>query len=119
MGLMPPADVVWLLGFLGFNWPMADEELLLEGMTHVREFATELDHVHRSANAVAAGVHAENRGASIDAFHEHWQRIGGEGGHVYRLRTEVEILADVLEVYAGVVLAAKLAIIGALIVGAT
>lgn len=115
MSIMLPDDLVWVLNLLGFMWPEADEDKLREAAQHWREFAAEVGHVTQDANRVAATVAGENRGSSIDAFHQHWQGVGGSSGSLAQTQQAAEIVADVLDGYAAVVVIAKGIVIAQLI----
>jgi len=72
MSLEIPGELRSLLGVLGYTWPEADEDKLLEmGQAWLR-FATTLDTLTASAQASAAPVWSANTGADIAAFEQWW-----------------------------------------------
>src|SRR5437879_12757709 len=79
MSRMLPGELAWVLDLLGFNWPQADEDRLMEAAQHWKDFASELGHIRQDAERVAAQVGAENRGAAVEAFGQDWRVGGGRG----------------------------------------
>lgn len=72
MSLELPTELRSLLGVLGYNWPEADEDKLLEmGQAWLR-FATTLETLTGSAQASASPVWSANAGADITAFERWW-----------------------------------------------
>ncbi|MFC4069391.1 WXG100-like domain-containing protein [Actinoplanes subglobosus] len=72
MGLQLPGELVWLLGELGFNWPEADEEKLIDvAMTWI-DFGAALEQAVTAGDAAAQQVWAANLGADITAFQQAW-----------------------------------------------
>src|SRR5437870_7900235 len=99
---MLPAELAWVLELLGFNWPQADEDRLMEAAQHWKDFASELGHIRQDAERVAAQVGAENRGAAVEAFGHYWWEVGG-GGQLTQAEQAAEQVAEVLEGFAAVV----------------
>lgn len=116
MAVALPGELVWVLNLLGFNWPEADEDRLRECAQHWRVFAAEVGHVRDDANRVAATVCAENRGASIDAFHSYWQHVGGSGGHLDEAQEAANLAAAALDGMAVLIEGIKAAIVAQLII---
>jgi hypothetical protein len=111
MSLLLPSELAWVLNLLGFNWPEADEDKLVEAAQHWRDFAAEVGHIMDDANRHATQVRAENTGLAIEAFGQYWEGIGGPGGHLIQARQSAEVVADVLDGFAAVVVAVKAAVI--------
>ncbi|WP_457810468.1 WXG100-like domain-containing protein, partial [Streptomyces rimosus] len=65
---MLPDPLEWVLDMLGFNWPHADEDKLIQCAQVWRQFANEVaGHQARGASA-ASNVLAANTGDAIDGF---------------------------------------------------
>jgi hypothetical protein len=104
MSLMLPSELATVLNLLGFQWPEADEDKLMEAAQHWRDFASEVGQIKGTASRHATQVAAENVGASVDAFNHHWQQVGSR---LSEAQEAAEIVAGVLEAFAGVVIAVK------------
>ena len=66
--LMLPDSLEWVLEMLGFQWPTADEDKLLECAQVWRQFAADITEVQVQGVASAGNVLGENYGDSIDGF---------------------------------------------------
>ncbi|MEV4535838.1 hypothetical protein AB0J82_18625 [Asanoa sp. NPDC049518] len=72
MSLELPGELRSLLGVLGYTWPEADEDKLLEmGQAWLR-FATTLDTLTANANSTASPIWSTHTGTDITAFQEWW-----------------------------------------------
>jgi hypothetical protein len=73
MGLQPPGGLVRLLQDLGFTWPEADEQKLLElGGTWLKVTGPVSRH-GQEVHGHAQRVWSENTGEGVDAFQSSWQ----------------------------------------------
>ncbi|MEV4753798.1 hypothetical protein AB0J86_01595 [Micromonospora sp. NPDC049559] len=72
MGLQLPGELRSLLDLLGYSWPEADEEKLLEmGQAWIR-FSGTLSGIVDEANGSAAAVWSGQQGRDIQAFQQWW-----------------------------------------------
>jgi hypothetical protein len=108
MSLMLPEELSSVLNLLGFNWPEADEDKLQEAAQHWWDFASEVGQIKETAHRHASQVVAGNTGASVDAFHQHWQQVEANLGNA---QEAAEVVAGVLEAFAAVVVGVKLEVI--------
>lgn len=111
MGLQLPAELIEVLGMLGFTWPEADEERLFElGQSWLDAAGTIGSHVS-AADSAAAGVWQGNRGETVTAFQTAWAAQDGPSAQLMDAQTGAQIIGAGLMVCAGVVLALKINVI--------
>ncbi|MFI5843473.1 hypothetical protein ACIA8K_27575 [Catenuloplanes sp. NPDC051500] len=111
MGLQLPAELIEVLGLLGFTWPEADEERLFElGQSWMNAAGMIGGHVS-AADAAAAGAWQGNRGEAITAFQTAWAAADGPTAQLADAQTGAQIMGAGLMVMAGVVLALKINVI--------
>jgi hypothetical protein len=111
MSLMLPADLVFVLNLIGFNWPTADEDKLRESARHWREYASELQAVMTDVNQIVEQVRSENSAESIDALEQHWRDFSE---HLRKAHDAAGTVAEVLDDFAIAVEVLKGAVIGQL-----
>jgi hypothetical protein len=108
MSVMLPANLVFVLNLVGFNWPAADEDKLKESAGHWREYASELHYVIADSNRILDQIRAENHGESIDALEQHWLQFGE---HLREAHQAAGVVAEVLDGFALVVEGLKAAVL--------
>jgi hypothetical protein len=116
VSLTLPHEVAEVLTLLGFTWPEADEDRLMEAARHWREFASEVGQIRETTNRHAKQVADQNTGASVDAFNQYWEEIGGGSGHLDDAQRAAEAVADVLDGFAAVVVSVKAEVIAQLLI---
>ncbi|MEN2419358.1 PE-PGRS family protein, partial [Streptomyces rimosus] len=108
---MLPDPLEWVLDMLGFNWPHADEDKLIQCAQVWRQFANEVAG-HQSRGASAAGnVLAANTGDAIDGFTKTWEKFADGSGYFDDARQAAEVIAFTLEAAAALVIGMKIAVI--------
>ncbi|WP_197281623.1 hypothetical protein [Micromonospora sp. NRRL B-16802] len=111
MGMQLPPELAEALGWVGFTWPMADEELLFEASQMWFAFAGKLRTAVGEAQAGAAKVSATNRGEDVRAFEQAWY---GEEGAPRRMEDgaqAAELIGMALLVMAIITLTQKILVI--------
>lgn len=111
MGLQLPGELAWLLGELGFNWPEADEQQLLEmGMSWIG-FAASIEQAVAAGSAAAQQVWAANSGTDISAFQQAWADSDGPSGSLSTAAESCTVVGAGMLCAAAVVLALKINVI--------
>ncbi|MFI7210538.1 WXG100-like domain-containing protein [Micromonospora maritima] len=116
MGLQLPPELAEALNWVGFTWPEADEELLVEAAQAWTAFAGTLRAAGAEANSGAATVGVANRGRDVTAFDTMWR---GEEGPTRRIddgAEAAELIAAALLVMAVITLTQKILTIVQLII---
>jgi hypothetical protein len=111
VGLQLPAELISLLGMLGFNWPEADETKLFEMGQRWLAFSGTLQEIGGTSEAAASQVWMVNQGRDVTAFQDHWR---GEDGPQPVLRdgsTAATLVGAGLMICGGIVLALKVNVI--------
>jgi hypothetical protein len=111
MGLQLPGELVEVLGVLGFSWPEADEEKLLELGQSWMNVAGVIQSRVQDADGAAALVWQSNQAESIDAFQAAWQAGDSPSERLAMAATGAQIIGAGLMVCAGIVLALKVNVI--------
>lgn len=104
---------------LGFNWPHADEDKMMECAQVWRDFAAEIAEHQARGRTYASNVLGENSGDSIEGFSKAWEKLGGNSGYLNDAREAAEIIAFTFEAAAMLVLGMKVAVIVQLVILAT
>lgn len=112
MSVMLPADLVFVLNLIGFNWPTADEDKLRESARHWREYASELQAVMTDVHQIVEQVKGENSAESIDALEQHWRDFSE---HLRKAHDAAGTVAEVLDDLAIAVEVLKGAVVGQLL----
>ncbi|QTZ91823.1 hypothetical protein SU9_010315 [Streptomyces auratus AGR0001] len=111
MSVMLPDPLEWVLEMLGFNWPTADEDKLIECAQVWRQFATEVEGHQSRGNTYASNVLGENSGDAIEGFSKAWEKFSGNSGYLHDAREAAEVLAFTFEAAAALVIGMKIAVI--------
>ncbi|MFE3646660.1 hypothetical protein ACFXO2_02235, partial [Streptomyces sp. NPDC059152] len=114
MSLMLPGALEWVLEMVGFNWPTADEDKLMECAQQWRDFASGVESLQQQGVTAAGNVISQNTGDSIDAFNSTWEKFTGGSGYFSDARTVAEVIAVALDAAAGLVIGMKVAVIAQL-----
>jgi ADP-ribosyltransferase exoenzyme len=114
VGLTLPVELTDVLGWLGYEWPQADEELLSAAGKRWLAFAGELRGATEPAVAAAAAVWSGNAGMAVDAFRQWWTATDGPGRRLPEDAVAAEIIGTALQIFAGATLAMKLAFLAKL-----
>ena len=114
MSLMLPDALEWVLEMLGFNWPTADEDKLMESAQQWRDFATSLEELQHEGVVAAGNVMSQNSGDSIDGFSTTWDKFAGGSGYFADARSAANAIAIALDAAAGLVIGMKVAVIAQL-----
>jgi hypothetical protein len=111
MGLQLPGELANLLNELGYVWPKADEQKLLELGQMWMQFASTVDAIHNDAGTIARQVWSDNTAAAVDAFQQAWG--GDNAGAVVLERGHLgaQAIGGALMVCAAAVLALKVNVI--------
>ncbi|UQA95491.1 toxin glutamine deamidase domain-containing protein [Streptomyces halobius] len=113
---MLPNSVEWVLEMLGFNWPTADEDKLIECAQVWRQFAAEVEG-HQSRGATyAANVLGANAGDSVEGFSKAWEKFSGGSGYFDDAAQAAEVIAFTFEAAAALVIGMKIAVITQLVI---
>ncbi|WP_432141785.1 toxin glutamine deamidase domain-containing protein [Streptomyces sp. bgisy084] len=108
---MLPDPLEWVLDMLGFNWPHADEDKLLECAQVWRNFAAEVQGHQARGATYASNVLAENSGDAIEGFGKAWEKFSGNSGYLNDAAQAAEVIAFTFEAAATLVIGMKVAVI--------
>ncbi|RSO11013.1 PE-PGRS family protein, partial [Streptomyces sp. WAC 06725] len=108
---MLPDPLEWVLDMLGFNWPHADEDKLIQCAQVWRQFANEVAGHQSRGNSAAGNVLAANTGDAIDGFSKTWEKFADGSGYFDDARQAAEVIAFTLEAAAALVIGMKIAVI--------
>ncbi|MEU9114329.1 toxin glutamine deamidase domain-containing protein [Streptomyces sp. NPDC048483] len=108
---MLPDSLEWILEMLGFNWPTADEDKLIECANAWRQFASEVEGHESTGARIAGNVLAQNAGDSIEGFSKTWEKFSGGSGYFDDAKQAAEAIAFTFEAAAALVIGMKIAVI--------
>ncbi|MEU3493074.1 WXG100 family type VII secretion target [Kitasatospora cineracea] len=114
MAIELPGEVVELLSFFGINWPAVNEDKVREFAAHVREFAQNVESSHQESTATVQRLGEAYEGASYEALLAKWASVSDQ--HLNELVQACHVVADALDVAAGVIVAMKVETITELVV---
>ncbi|MGA5199874.1 PE-PGRS family protein, partial [Streptomyces exfoliatus] len=114
--MMLPNALEWVLEMLGFEWPTADEDKLIECAQVWRTFAAEVEGHQSRGVTSASNVLSQNAGDSIDGFSKAWDKFGGSSGYFDDARQAAEVIAFTFEAAAALVIGMKVAVIAQLVI---
>lgn len=115
MSIMLPDELEWVLEMLGFYWPTADEDKLVQSAEVWENFAQDAIKLHGDTNRSASTVLSHNTGDSIDAFQNTYGKYDGGDGHLQNAAQAALSIAMALRSAAMVVQVCKYAVIAQLI----
>ncbi|OKI07138.1 hypothetical protein A6A06_36160 [Streptomyces sp. CB02923] len=117
MALTLPGEVVWVLDLLGYHWPAADEDKLMECGQAWLEFAAQVGRAEGRGGSAVREVATGSSGEAVSRFTGEWEDFSGGPGSCL---TDAQIAANVIgiafEVAAVAVFAAKAEVIVQLVV---
>ena len=111
MGLQLPSELAEALGWVGFTWPTADEELLFQASQMWMTFAGQLRSSAGQADAGAAQVFNTNSGDDVTAFEALWRGEGGAPRRIADGAEAAELIGMALLVMAIITLTQKILVI--------
>jgi hypothetical protein len=111
VGLQLPGELVSLLGELGFTWPEADEEKLVELGSAWLDFGAGLAAPLGQAGSGAQQVWSGNEGSAIASFQQAWTESDSPASNLDDAVTAATMVGAGLMVCAGIVLALKINVI--------
>ncbi|MFE2425377.1 hypothetical protein ACFXJ5_01255 [Streptomyces sp. NPDC059373] len=116
MSLMLPGEVAWVLDLLGYEWPEADEDKIVEAANAWRTFANEVAQLEARGVTAAGQVTSANAGDAVDSFTEVWKKFSDGGdGYLSDARETAEFIAIALDAVAVEVVIVKAMVIAQLI----
>lgn len=113
MAIELPGPVADFLNFIGIPWINVNEDKVREFGSHVRQFASDVSDVHRSATSTLNQLGSGYSGAAYDALMRMWGTKSTS--HISELTSGCGVLADALDVGADFIEGQKIACIGELI----
>lgn len=113
MALDPPSEVVTLLGFIGINWPMIDEDAVREVASAVESFAADVRGTHQDMTRQIQAMEEAYQGASYDKLVSEWESRSGK--HMTELMDASTAITDALKGLADVIVVQKGVAIGQLV----
>jgi hypothetical protein len=116
MGLQLPAPLVEALGWVGYDWPHADEEKLAEVGASWIEFGSQLLGRLSEADQSASTITTQHSGEDISAFGAQWSGADGPAQHLAEGATAAFLIGAAMIVAAIIVLILKLMIIIQLVI---
>ncbi|MGW7553204.1 WXG100-like domain-containing protein [Streptomyces rimosus] len=117
MALTLPGEVVWVLDLLGYSWPEADEDKLMECGRAWLEFAAQVGRTDGRGGSVVREVVSANSGEAVSRFSETWEDFsGGVGAYLPDAQIAADVIGMAFEVAAAAVFAAKVEVIVQLVV---
>ncbi|MEU5384386.1 WXG100 family type VII secretion target [Kitasatospora cineracea] len=114
MAIELPGEVVELLLFFGINWPTVNEDKVREFAAHVREFAENVESAQQESTATVQRLGEAYEGASYEALLAKWASVSDQ--HLYQLVQACHVVAEALDVAAGVIVVMKVETIAELVV---
>ncbi|MDI3420749.1 toxin glutamine deamidase domain-containing protein [Streptomyces luteolus] len=113
---MLPDELEWVLEMLGFTWPTADEDKLVQSAEVWEKFAQDVTDLRANANTSASTVMSHNTGDSIDKFKKTYDKFDtGGDGYLQDAAQAATIIAFALRGAAMLVITCKIAVIVQLI----
>lgn len=116
MGLELPAELVTVLGMIGYDWPQTDETTLFEMGQRWIAFSGTMQTMVAEARSAAAPVPAFNSGADIDAFQKYWTDSDGPVRVLEDGALAATLTGTGMIICAAIVLALKIQIIVQLVI---
>ncbi|MFH8408068.1 PE-PGRS family protein [Streptomyces sp. NPDC018019] len=117
MALTLPGEVVWVLDLLGYSWPEADEDRLMECGRAWLEFAAQVGRTDGRGGSAVREVVAGNSGEAVSRFSKTWEGFSdGPGSCLPDAQIAANVIGIAFEVAAAAVLAAKAEVIVQLVV---
>ncbi|MFF4339381.1 WXG100 family type VII secretion target [Kitasatospora sp. NPDC001540] len=113
MAIELPGEVVELLSFFGINWPTVNEDKVREFAAHVREFAQNVESSHQQSTQTVQRLGEAYEGASYEALLAKWASVSDS--HLNELVQACHVVAEALDVAAGVIVAMKVETIAELV----
>ncbi|MGW4803660.1 WXG100-like domain-containing protein [Kitasatospora sp. NPDC004272] len=113
MAIELPGEVVELLSFFGISWPTVNEDKVREFAAHVREFAQNVESSHQESTATVRRLGEAYEGASYEALLARWASVSEQ--HLNELVQACHVVAEALDVAAGVIVAMKVETIAELV----
>jgi uncharacterized protein YukE len=113
MAIELPGPVVSFLNIIGVDWPNVNEDHVRDFASHVRTFASAVDTTHKNATATVKQLGAHYQGASYEALLKAWG--DKSDSHMTELVRLCHVVADALDVAAGVIVTMKAQCIGELV----
>ncbi|MEV6345181.1 hypothetical protein [Actinoplanes sp. NPDC051851] len=115
MGLELPGELVEALGWIGLDWPTADEEQLFRLGQQWLALAPQIQQVGADAGAAASAVWQGNSGPAVAAFQKYWTADGAPSS-LNPAGDAAMVVGCGLIVYAAIILALKINFIVQLVV---
>ncbi|WP_050502855.1 hypothetical protein [Streptomyces monomycini] len=117
MALTLPSEVVWVLDLLGYQWPEADEDKLMECGRTWLEFAAQVGRADGEGGSAVREVAGGNSGEAVRRFTGEWEDFsGGPGSYLTDARIAAQVIGVAFEVAAAAVFAAKAEVVAQLVV---
>ncbi|GAA2899250.1 hypothetical protein [Nonomuraea rubra] len=110
MGLTLPPELNGFLGMLGVPWPNIDEDEIKKDAGAWRTVQAGSQPVGEAADASVRRTQQFHRGESAMAAAQHWNRVGGDSGHVSQAAAAARVAPVALDGTAAVVSAVKVAV---------
>jgi hypothetical protein len=110
MGVMLPPQLNEFLGVLGVPWPNIDEAEIRKDATAWRTVQTGAAPAGAEADMAVRRTQQVYRGESATVLANHWNSVGGDGGHISQAAAATRLAPVALEGTAGVVSAVKVAV---------
>ncbi|MFI1990717.1 hypothetical protein [Actinoplanes sp. NPDC020271] len=114
MTITLPHELTEPLGWIGLEWPEADEDQLQADGRAWIDHGTRMRAHADQATATARDVWLNNEGATVEAFERWWNGEDGPGRHLTEAATAAEIIGGALIAMAGVTIGLKTAFIAQL-----
>ncbi|MDI3407178.1 toxin glutamine deamidase domain-containing protein [Streptomyces cavernicola] len=114
--MMLPDELEWVLEMLGFTWPTADEDKLVQCAEVWEKFAQDVTDLRANATTSASTVMANNAGDAIDKFKKNYDKFDNGGdGYLQDAAQAATIIGFCLRGAAMLVITCKIAVIVQLI----
>ncbi|MEU5870436.1 hypothetical protein AB0A73_02630 [Glycomyces sp. NPDC047369] len=106
-----PSELGEILGILGFNWPMSNEDQLFEMGQEWMNVAGRIGDQLQLAHSSAQEAWAQNAGDSIAKFQEWWESDDSPAEALNKAVVGANLGGAALMICAGIVLALKIVVI--------
>ncbi|GCD42621.1 PE-PGRS family protein [Streptomyces paromomycinus] len=117
MALTLPGEVVWVLDLLGYRWPEADEDKLMECGRAWLDFAAQVGRTDGRGECAVREVTGGSSGEAVRRFTDEWENFsGGPGSYLTDARIAAQVIGVAFEVAAAAVFAAKAEVVAQLVV---
>lgn len=110
MVVMGAPELIGFLGKLGMSWPSINEDELRKDAAAWRAVQAGAASAGADADMTVRRTQQVYRGESATAMADHWNRVGGDGGHVTQAAAASRTAPAVLDGTANVVSAVKVAV---------